>query len=98
MKAAINGIQKGPDAIATQRAFRQVQQAVNELANEVTTALITADEFQLSAGPTWTTGKGSPEGVVVAPIGSLYTRLDGSTSTTLYVKESGTGNAGWVAK
>lgn len=44
------------------------------------------------------TGTGSPEGVVTAPIGALYIRKDGSTSTTLYVKTSGTGNTGWTAK
>ena len=44
------------------------------------------------------TGSGSPEGVVTAPVGSLYTRTDGGGGTTLYVKESGTGNTGWVAK
>ena len=43
-------------------------------------------------------GAGSPEGVVTAPIGSLYTRTDGGAGTTLYVKESGTGNTGWIAK
>lgn len=43
-------------------------------------------------------GNGSPETVVTAPIGSLYCRLNGGASTTLYVKESGTGNTGWVAK
>jgi len=43
-------------------------------------------------------GSGSPEGVVVAPVGSLYLRTDGGTSTTLYVKTSGTGNTGWTAK
>ena len=43
-------------------------------------------------------GTGSPEGVVVAPVGSLYTRTDGGASTTLYVKESGTDETGWVAK
>lgn len=47
---------------------------------------------------TWTSGSGSPESVVTAPVGSLFTRTDGSTSTTLYVKESGSGNTGWVAK
>ena len=46
----------------------------------------------------FTSGSGSPEGVLTAPIGSLYTRTDGGTGTTLYVKESGTGNTGWVAK
>lgn len=46
----------------------------------------------------WTSGTGSPEGVVAAPVGSLYTRTDGGVGTTLYVKESGTGNTGWAAK
>ena len=46
----------------------------------------------------WTSGTGSPEGVLTAPAGSLYTRTDGGSGTTLYVKESGAGNTGWVAK
>jgi hypothetical protein len=45
-----------------------------------------------------TSGAGSPEGSVTAPIGSTWTRTDGGAGTTLYVKESGTGNTGWVAK
>lgn len=44
------------------------------------------------------TGEGSPEGVVTANVGRVYTRTDGGAGTTLYVKESGTGNTGWVAK
>ena len=47
---------------------------------------------------TWTSGTGSPESVKTAPVGSLYTRTDGGASTTLYVKESGAGNTGWIAK
>ena len=43
-------------------------------------------------------GVGSPEGTIVAGIGSIYMRTDGSASTSLYVKESGTGATGWVAK
>ena len=46
----------------------------------------------------WLTGANSPEGVVTADVGSLYTRTNGGAGTTLYVKESGTGNTGWVAK
>ena len=46
----------------------------------------------------WRTGAGSPEGVVTAAVGSLYTRTDGGLLTTLYVKESGAGNTGWVSK
>ncbi|MFC3772567.1 glycosyl hydrolase family 28-related protein [Paenibacillus sp. GCM10012303] len=43
-------------------------------------------------------GTGSPEGIVSAPVGSLYLRADGVPGATLYVKESGTGNTGWTAK
>lgn len=45
-----------------------------------------------------TSGEGSPEGVLAAPVGALYTRTDGGASTTLYVKESGAGDTGWAAK
>lgn len=53
-----------------------------------------------ASGPLWTTGSGSPEGVVTAPVGSLYTNTSptGSPLDVLYVKETGAGNTGWVAK
>lgn len=41
---------------------------------------------------------GSPEGVVTAAPGSRYMRTDGAAGSTQYVKESGSGNTGWVAK
>lgn len=41
---------------------------------------------------------GTPEGAVVGKRGQVALRLDGGASTTLYVKESGTGNTGWIAK
>jgi hypothetical protein len=44
------------------------------------------------------TGTGSPESVVTAVVGSMFLRTDGGAGTTLYIKESGTGNTGWVAK
>ena len=44
------------------------------------------------------TGTGSPEGVVTANMGSLYLNLSGGASTTLYVKQTGAGNTGWVGK
>lgn len=43
-------------------------------------------------------GNGTPEAVVAAPVGSRYRRIDGGASTSIYIKESGTGNTGWVAK
>ena len=43
-------------------------------------------------------GVGSPEGVYTAPVGAMYRRTNGGAGTTLYVKESGSSNTGWVAK
>lgn len=68
------------------------------LVNVYATGIVSATSFKVTSGPTWTSGTGTPEASVTAPVGSLYTRTDGGASTTLYVKESGTGNTGWVAK
>lgn len=43
-------------------------------------------------------GSASPEGGQTAGVGSIYLRSGGGASTSFYVKESGTGNTGWVAK
>jgi hypothetical protein len=61
-------------------------------------AITSAGELQLADGPRLIPGTGSPEGVVTAPVGSLYLRSDGGAGTTLYVKQSGTGSTGWAAK
>lgn len=45
-----------------------------------------------------TSGSGSPEGVVSGNVGSMYLRADGGPGTVLYIKESGAGSTGWVAK
>lgn len=44
------------------------------------------------------TGSGTPEGVVTAGTGSLYLRTNGGAGTSLYIKETGAGNTGWVGK
>jgi hypothetical protein len=50
------------------------------------------------AGSNLQRGSGSPESSVTGSIGDVYQRTDGSTGTTLYVKESGSAtNTGWVA-
>jgi len=67
---------------------------------------VTTDVAGITSG-TWITadgyppqfaGFGSPEGVVTAIVGSTYNRLNGGAATTLYVKESGSGNTGWIGK
>jgi hypothetical protein len=42
-------------------------------------------------------GTGSPEGVKVAPVGSIFLRTDGGAGTSIYFKEAGAGDTGWVA-
>lgn len=61
-------------------------------------AQFSATYFSTSPPPTTYFGSGTPEGSVTGAIGSIYMRTDGGASTSLYVKESGTGNTGWVAK
>ncbi len=53
--------------------------------------------WNATTGPIDLAGSGSPEGVLTAPVGSVYRRTNGGTGTTLYVKESGSGNTGWIA-
>lgn len=56
--------------------------------------LINASGFLLRDG----SGAGTPEGAVQGSVGSTWRRTDGGAATSFYVKESGTGNTGWVAK
>ena len=44
----------------------------------------------------FSTGAGSPEGVVTGDVCDLFVRTDGGAATTLYIKESGSGNTGWT--
>lgn len=43
-------------------------------------------------------GTGTPEGNLIGSPGCTFRRTDGGAGTCFYVKESGTGNTGWVAK
>lgn len=59
---------------------------------------LTVTSLSLQGAVTWTQGSGSPNGKVTANPGSLYTNAAGGAGATLWVKESGTGATGWVAK
>ena len=41
---------------------------------------------------------GSPNGAIADGVGAIARRRDGGAGTTLWVKEFGTGNTGWVSK
>lgn len=56
-------------------------------------------KVRFGSGPTdIICGSGTPEAAVTATVGSLFMRTNGGAGTSLYVKESGSGNTGWVAK
>lgn len=74
----------------TEAQVREIVRA--ELRNADVNVLIRQLQGRLLAGT------GSPENIVTAPVGTLYTSDAGGAATTLYVKESGTGNTGWIAK
>lgn len=87
------GIMAGAHLVPDATGTRTLGQAGGRWSATYTDAVRVA-----SAEVLWTSGSGTPEGAVTAPVGSLYTRTNGGAGTTLYVKESGTGNTGWVAK
>lgn len=64
----------------------------------MTTSISIGGNFISYAGARIQGGANTPEGAITAPVGSLFLRTNGGANTTLYVKESGTGNTGWVAK
>ena len=45
----------------------------------------------------WYAGTGSPEGVVTAAVGSMWSQQNGTQSTSFYVKTNGSSNTGWGA-
>jgi hypothetical protein len=66
-------------------------------ASPVFTTQITTPKVVWSGAVIDLFGSGTPEGAITAAVGSVYRRTDGSSGTTLYLKESGSGNTGWVA-
>jgi hypothetical protein len=79
-------IQAMPNGLFLVQALQRIVDAINTAPVKV-------------AGRSISTGTGTPENRVSGSIGDLYLRDDGSTSTTLYVKTSGTATtAGWTAK
>jgi len=84
-----------PVAIATGKAG--VTQALNHLFYPINQLALGVTGMKI-AGTTIASGAGTPEGLLSANVGSTYHRTDGGAGTSFYVKESGTGNTGWVAK
>jgi hypothetical protein len=89
---------KGRDTVATTKDVAAIRSTPQD-ANWVNATTVLYGRNTDAFAPYALLGiNGSPEGVVTAPVGAIATRRDGGASTTLYVKQSGTGNTGWVAK
>lgn len=50
---------------------------------------------QTASTPTTNSGTGSPEGVVTAPVGSIYTDNAATNGAIRWIKRTGTGSTGW---
>jgi hypothetical protein len=75
-----------------------LERYIRQIAQQKPAYLVSTDGLLINGATRVLGGTGSPEGAVTAPVGSLFLRDDGSTSTTLYVKTSGAGTTGWTAK
>jgi hypothetical protein len=79
-------------------AVMQWRQVIVASSSGGSVSLPTNGRLTLGGGGVLISGTGDPNGAFFASVGALFLRTDGGASTTLYVKESGTGNTGWVAK
>jgi len=90
-----------PSNFQKDRILRKDPNKEDEEAKNVLTGTVIAScfiEMSVINGISVISGTGSPEGVVAAPMGSIYTSKTGGVGTTLYIKQSGSGKVGWGAK
>lgn len=86
--------QQGAPSISAFRFLQLVTNALNGSAvGNTTTQLVT-----LGNGLNIYVGSGSPNGVLAASPPSIYFNSAGGAGTTMWVKESGSGDTGWVGK
>jgi hypothetical protein len=75
---------------------RRIQQYINNETGEVVFTLYESGQIILPNGLSINQGNGSPEGVVVAVVGSIYQCLDGVGGFSFYTKLTGDDENGWV--
>lgn len=78
--------------------LRELKAWLERSLSELEAELLRTNNVNIEGDVVIVTCTGTPEGAITAPVGSLALRSDGGAGTTLYVKESGTGNTGWIAK
>ncbi len=82
---------RGKFTIQTSDAAGALQDAVSVDYQQYVTV---PQRIILATGAHFISGVGNPQGVVSAPVGSVFTRTDGSSG--IYNKTNGTGNTGWL--
>lgn len=78
------------------RFYSQIGAELGETSSPWARSYVTLRHYTASVFDS--SGLGTPEGVLSASPSSTYRRRDGGALTCFYVKESGSGNTGWVAK
>lgn len=97
---ALNAVNLGDGAHGIKTVAGFTTDGVSEMdlgANALGTGILGLVNTAGGGKATVRTGTGSPEGVVTATVGSLFSRQDGGAGTSLYVKQTGSGNTGWSA-
>ena len=100
----VTNVTIGPYAISTTRgdASYSGTAQINDLATNTVIAWAVgvsgSPELKHSGGIRVLFRNGAPEGAATASTGSLCINTAGGAGTTLYVKESGSGNTGWIGK
>jgi hypothetical protein len=97
-----------PGLATINKQFREHLEEINRLAGASGPVAITNDlsvgTNQVFAGSLAVgiaqvlTGTQSPEGQVTAPPGSIFLNTTGGANKTIWIKESGNGKVGWIAK
>lgn len=64
---------------------------------DVTGNVVASGALTVGGTPTITKVTSTPEGSLSAPVGSLALNSSGGVGTSFYVKQTGTGNTGWLA-
>lgn len=92
------GVNAGGTALIYYTTAALADADLNDLLNAGFSTIIYPQSIEIgNAGLKIISGSGTPESNVTADVGSIYLRKDGGTNTSVYRKESGTGNTGWVA-
>ena len=96
--ASLDDLQVGPSSGASSDDLAEIQKALLDLQLQPPESAPFGAVVSVG-GALIRSGFGSPNSAIVGNPGDMYLNKSGGASTTLYIKESGSGtNTGWVGK